>query len=118
MPTVNTANGPVDTAALGFTLMHEHVYVLTESVMANFPHLWNRDARLQQAVAALAEAKAHGVTTMVDLTVLGLGRDVAFVREAARQSGMQLIVASGLYTYDEVPRYFQLRGVDHMADAS
>ena len=117
MPTVNTANGPVDTAALGFTLMHEHVYVLTESVMANFPHLWNRDARLQQAVAALAEAKAHGVTTMVDLTVLGLGRDVAFVREAARQSGMQLIVASGLYTYDEVPRYFQLRGVDHMADA-
>ena len=116
MPTVNTVTGPVDTATLGFTLMHEHVYVLTESVMTNFPHLWDREARLQQAIALLAEAKAHGVTTMVDLTVLGLGRDVAFVGEAARQSGMQIIAATGIYTYDEAPRYFALRGVDHMAD--
>jgi phosphotriesterase-related protein len=116
MPTVNTATGPVDTAALGFTLMHEHVYVLTEGVNANFPHLWDRDARMKQAVADLTEAKAHGVSTMVDLTVLGLGRDVAFAGEAARRSGMQIIAATGLYTYDDVPRYFEHREADHMAD--
>ncbi len=116
MPTVATATGPVDTAALGFTLMHEHVYVLSEGVNANFPHLWDRDARIRQAAAALAEAKAHGVSTIVDLTVLGLGRDVALVGEAARQSGMQIVVATGLYTYDEVPHYFEHRDVDHMAD--
>jgi phosphotriesterase-related protein len=115
MPTVNTATGPVDTSALGFTLMHEHIYVLTEGVNANFPHLWDRDARMKQATADLAEAKAHGVSTMVDLTVLGLGRDIAFVSEAARRSGMQIIAATGLYTYDEVPRYFEHRDVDHMA---
>jgi len=39
MPTVNTATGPVDTPKLGFTLMHEHVYVLTEGVVQTFPHL-------------------------------------------------------------------------------
>jgi phosphotriesterase-related protein len=116
MPTVNTATGPVDTSALGFTLMHEHIYVLTEGVNANFPHLWDRAARMKQAIADLAEAKAHGVSTMVDLTVLGLGRDIAFVSEAARRSGMQVIAATGLYTYDEVPRYFEHRDVDHMAD--
>ena len=53
---------------------------------------------------------------MADLTVLGLGRDIAFVSEAARRSGMQIIAATGLYTYDEVPRYFEHRDVDHMAD--
>jgi len=116
MPTVDTVTGAVDVTALGFTLMHEHVFVLTEGVNANFPHLWDREARMKQAVADLSEAKAHGVSTMVDLTVLGLGRDVAFVREAARQSGMQIIAATGLYTYDEVPRYFELRDIDHMAD--
>ena len=42
MPNVNTAAGPVDTAQLGFTLMHEHIYVLTEGLAHNFPHLWNR----------------------------------------------------------------------------
>ena len=36
-------------------------------------------------------------------------------RGRARQSGMQIIVATGLYTYDEVPHYFATRGVDHMA---
>lgn len=116
MPAINTVTGPIDTAALGFTLMHEHVYVLTEGVNANFPHLWDRDARMKQAVADLTEAKAHGVSTIVDLTVLGLGRDVALVREAARRSGMQIVAATGLYTYDEVPRYFENRGVDHMTD--
>jgi phosphotriesterase-related protein len=116
MPTIQTATGPIDTAALGFTLMHEHIFVLSEGVIPNFPHLWDREQRKAQAVAALKEARKHGVTTIVDLTVLGLGRDVALVREIARESGMQVIVASGLYTYDALPHYFENRGEDHMAD--
>lgn len=116
MPQVQTVTGPVDTADLGFTLMHEHIYVLSEGVTANFPHLWDRDARIEQAVAALAELKARGVSTIVDLTVLGLGRDVPMVQEIARRSGMQVIVATGLYTYDELPSYFRLRDLDHMVD--
>lgn len=116
MPTVHTVTSPVDTADLGFTLMHEHVFVLSEGVNANFPHLWNHEERVSQAVAALKEAKAHGVKTIVDLTVLGLGRDVKLVRDIARQAGIQVIVATGLYTYDELPHYFASRSVDHMAD--
>jgi phosphotriesterase-related protein len=116
MPNVQTATGPVDSATLGFTLMHEHIYVLSEGVIASFPHLWNRDERIEQAAAALAEAKAHGVSTIVDLTVLGLGRDVTLAREVSRRSGVNVIVATGVYTYDEVPHYFRYRDVDHMAD--
>ena len=37
MPQVETLRGPVDTAQLGFTLMHEHVFVLSEGVPHNFP---------------------------------------------------------------------------------
>jgi len=116
MATIHTAAGPIDTADLGFTLMHEHIYVLSEGVVANFPHLFDRSARLAQAVVALREAKAHGVSTIVDLTVLGLGRDVALVRDIAREAGVNVIVATGLYTYDELPHYFVSRDVDHMVD--
>ncbi len=116
MATVHTVTGSIDTAELGFTLMHEHIYVLSEGVVTNFPHLFDRKARLGQAVAALKDAKAHGVSTVVDLTVLGLGRDVAFVRDIAREAGINVIVATGLYTYDELPHYFVSRSVDHMAD--
>jgi len=113
---VHTATGPIDTAALGFTLMHEHIYVLTEGLYTTFPHLWDRQARIDQAAAALAEAQAHGVSTIVDLTVMGLGRDVTIAREAAQRSGMQVVVATGIYTYDAVPHYFRYRSTDHMAD--
>jgi phosphotriesterase-related protein len=116
MPTVNTVTGPIDTRQLGFTLMHEHIYVLSEGVIANFPRLWNREERIAQAAAALSEAKAHGVSTIVDLTVLGLGRDVSLVREIAQRSGMQVIAATGLYTYDELPHYFASRDPNVMAE--
>jgi len=115
MPHVQTATGAIDTSTLGFTLMHEHIYVLSEGVIAAFPSLWDREARINQAVAALSEAKAHGVSTIVDLTVLGLGRDASLAREVSRQSGVNVVVATGLYTYDELPHYFNLRDIDHMA---
>lgn len=116
MPTVETATGAIETAALGFTLMHEHIYVRSEGVYESFPQLWDRDARIEQAAAALSEAKAHGVSSIVDLTVLGLGRDVTLAREVSRRSGVNVVVATGLYTYDEVPHYFNMREIDHLAD--
>jgi phosphotriesterase-related protein len=116
MPAINTATGPVDTTALGFTLMHEHIYVLSEGLIQTFPHLWDREARIKAAADSLSEAKKHGVDTIVDLTVLGLGRDVTLAREVSKASGVNVVVATGVYTYDEVPHYFQHRGVDHMAD--
>jgi phosphotriesterase-related protein len=116
MGTVQSVTGAIDTANLGFTLMHEHVFVLSEGVNANFPRLWQHDAQVAHAVAAMREAKAHGVSTIVDLTVLGLGRDVGVVREIAQASGMQIIVATGLYTYDELPHYFASRPVEHLAE--
>jgi len=116
MPEVQTVTGPADTAQLGFTLMHEHVFVLSEGVCQTFPHLWDGERRVADAIAQLKDAKAHGVSTIVDLTVLGLGRDVARVREIARAAGIQVIVATGLYTYDEVPHFFQYRGIDVLAD--
>src|SRR5437868_10428584 len=116
MSSVNTVTGPINATQLGFTLMHEHVYVLSEGVIANFPRLWNREERIAQAAAALSAAKAHGVSTIVDLTVLGLGRDVSLVREIAQRSGTQIIAATGLYTYDELPHYFASRDANVMAD--
>lgn len=115
MATVQSVTGPIDTADLGFTLMHEHVFVLSEGVIANFPELWDAERRAAEAIASLKEAKSRGVSTIVDLTVLGLGRDVRVVREIARAADMQVIVATGLYTYDELPHYFRSRDIDHMA---
>jgi phosphotriesterase-related protein len=109
MGQVNTVRGPIDAAALGATLMHEHVFVRSPEVAANWPTGWDRGPRVAQAVERLTELKEAGIDTIVDLTVVGLGRDLELVREVAEQVELNIVVATGLYTYNELPHYFDYR---------
>src|SRR4030042_1942933 len=64
----------------------------------------------------LSTLKAKGVDTILDPTVLGLGRDIPLVLPVVEKAGIQVIAATGIYTYNELPHYFQGRSVDRMAD--
>ena len=113
MASVNTVSGPVETSELGFTLMHEHVIVKSPGVVENFPSVWNRAEEMERAVTLLRDLAARGVKSIVDATA-DTGRDIEFVAEAARRSGMQIIAATGLYF--DVPRYFRSRSADVMVE--
>jgi phosphotriesterase-related protein len=109
MGQVNTVRGPVDAGALGFTLMHEHVFVRSPEVASNWPTGWDRATQVTRAVERLRELKDSGIDTIVDLTVVGLGRDIEPVQEVAAQVDINIVVATGLYTYNELPHYFDYR---------
>jgi phosphotriesterase-related protein len=112
MPQVETVRGPVDTADLGRTYMHEHVFVLTSEVQQNFPENWGReDDRVDDAVAKLRALAAQGVRSIVDPTVIGLGRYIPRIQRIAEQvPDLNIIAATGCYTYTEVPFFFYYRG--------
>jgi phosphotriesterase-related protein len=111
VPQVQTVRGPVDTAELGRTLMHEHVFVLSADVQQNYPEEWgNEDDRVADAVQKLNQLAATGVRTIVDPTVIGLGRYIPRIQRIAEQVDLNIIVATGCYTYDEVPFFFHHRG--------
>jgi len=112
MPQIETALGPVDTAELGRTYMHEHVFVLTADVQQNYPDEWgSEDERVADAVARLQALAAQGVRTIVDPTVVGLGRYIPRIRRIAEQvPELNIVVATGCYTYDDVPFFFHHRG--------
>src|ERR1700749_3031549 len=109
--TVETARGPVDAAALGRTLMHEHVFVLTADVQQNYPDEWgSEDDRVADAVRRLRELARVGITTIVDVTVIGQGRYIPRIaRIAAQVPERSIVVATGCYTFDEVPLFFWRR---------
>jgi phosphotriesterase-related protein len=110
-PQVNGVRGAIDTADLGVTLMHEHVFVLSPEIMANYPEAWGDEgAREADAIARLNELKARGVDTIVDLTVIGLGRYIPRIARVAAATDLQILVATGVYTYNDVPFYFHLLG--------
>jgi phosphotriesterase-related protein len=111
MPQVQTARGAIDTAELGPTLMHEHIFVLTADVQQNYPQEWgSEDERVADAVERLNEVAALGVQTIVDPTVIGLGRYLPRIARVAEQVDLNIVVATGLYTYDDVPFFFHHRG--------
>jgi phosphotriesterase-related protein len=111
MPTVETVRGPLDVSALGTTLMHEHVFVLSTEYVENFGHpWWDEEERVTDAVAKLNELKSLGVDTIVDPTVWGLGRYIPRIQRIAGQTDLNIIVATGLYFDDEVPAEYSLRG--------
>jgi phosphotriesterase-related protein len=111
MPQVNTVRGAIDTADLGVTLMHEHVFVLSPEIMQNFPETWGDEARrVTDAITRLNELKARGVDTIVDLTVIGLGRYIPRIARVAAATDLNIVVATGVYTYNDVPMYFHFQG--------
>ncbi len=98
MTTINSVLGPIDSADLGVTLMHEHVIVAFGGINQNYPELLGEDP-VGRGVAALAEAKAGGVKTFVDATVADIGRDIELIAEVSRRSGVNIIATSGWWLH-------------------
>ena len=114
MPTVETVLGAVDAATLGVTLSHEHVLVGMGEDNHHYPWLFDWEQTRAKAIGELREAKAGGVDTMIDLTTPDLGRDIRFIRDVAVASGMNVVVATGIWR--DVPRSFWTRDLDRIAD--
>ena len=115
MPTtqVETATGPLATAELGPTLMHEHIVTRSPGVQENWPHLWDRAGILSLAERKMADLHARGIRTIVDLTTVDLGRDLDLIAQVARRSPVRVIVATGVWWMPQ--RYFSGHGVDEVA---
>lgn len=102
MSIINSVLGPLDTADLGFTLMHEHIMTGAGGVPRDYPELFGTGF-IDRIVNALIQAKKGGVDTVVDATTIDLGRDVTILAEASRRSGVNIIACSGWWL--EHPRF-------------
>jgi phosphotriesterase-related protein len=117
MASIESVTGPLDADELGVTLIHEHLRARDESNAEQFPHLYDQDALRAAAVEAANAALASGVKTIGEPTAMLLGRDVRFIESVAKETGLQAIVCTGIYTYDHLPLYWQSRSPDVMAEA-
>src|SRR6478736_7352569 len=91
--------------------MHEHVFIMTTEIMENYPEGWGDGAKREaDAIVRLNELKSRGVDTIVDLTVIGLGRYVPRIAQIAAATDLNIVVATGLYTYNDIPMYYHFKG--------
>jgi phosphotriesterase-related protein len=119
MAQVHTVSGPVDAEQLGVTLVHEHLRSSSEGVRAQWPHLYDERFEFERAVDWVRKAMERGVRTIVDPGCMDLGRDVEFVRSVVAETGIQVVLCTGIYGlhYTLIPWHFRNRDVDYLADA-
>lgn len=101
MSEITTVLGPIDSSKLGFTLMHEHIFLDARL------DVWLHDRLLADKELAYQELilyKQAGGTTIVDQTNGGLRgtnilrqRHPLEIQEISRKTGINIILGSGWY---------------------
>ena len=92
--TAHTVLGDVDPAALGVTLMHEHVI---HRISIHSGQADNTCVDVDLVAGELARFGAAGGGTICDVTPMNVGRDPAALQEVSRRSGVHIVSAVGLY---------------------
>jgi phosphotriesterase-related protein len=121
MPTVETVRGLVDAAELGTTLMHEHIFILQPEALQNWGHVfgpgyWDEQERLDDAVSKLGAVRDAGIRTIVDPTAPGLGRYIPRIQAVNARVDLNIVVATGVYAFLELPNFLAYRRVDALAE--
>ena len=109
--------GPVERAAVGFTLPHEH----TQISLWQIPGRWDywQLSRDEEIVGPELEAfRAAGGTALADLTLPGVGRDPAWLVRIAQRTGLHVVMGCGWYRapYYPAEALIDRRSVDSLAD--
>ena len=140
--TVMTVLGPIPVAAMGTTLMHEHILLDTSSwwkcpchaseiALSQQPvnieilgelrmnPFVNRDncflLDVDLAMSELGRFADLGGHTVVDPTNLGIGRDPAALQRIARRTRLNIVMGSGFYLEQSHPDWFKRMDVDEVA---
>ena len=139
-----TVLGAVEPDRLGFTLMHEHLYLDLRKNHPTDPDLspderalWEADVDLSNlhlarrvlplqdnyvldnedsAIAEVSHFGALGGQTVVDVTSRGLGRDPEALRRASTATGLNIVMGSGWYQKVFHPDDMDSRSVETLTD--
>jgi phosphotriesterase-related protein len=140
---VMTVLGPVAADRLGKTLMHEHLlfnletylheppdsadvpmmeqpltldnlWWVREHPMASRQNLYQSDAAL--AASEAARFKAAGGSTIVEVSSIGLARDVRGLQQVARQTGLNIVAGTGYYVGSSHPASLAGRSVEDVTE--
>jgi phosphotriesterase-related protein len=117
MAHVQTVLGPIDPATLGWTLPHEHTQIALWHIASRWDY-WQLTRNEPVILEELARFRDAGGGGLVDLTLPGVGRDPAWLRDISTASGLHIVMGCGWYRGVHYPAEARIdrRSVDDLAD--
>ena len=97
---------------MGYTLMHEHIYLDLSKVKNSDDCLLDS---FDLMVAEFKQLKSLGVERIVDVTNIGMGRNIAYVEQIQQQSGVEILSATGCYKEPFLPDWFYVESTEQIA---
>lgn len=97
----------------GYTLMHEHVTIDLSGVKKDL------DCRLdcfEETVAEFKELYRLGVRNILEVTNIGMGRDVSYIKKVAEATGIHFIISTGFYKEPFLPQMVYEMTAEELAD--
>ncbi len=97
MATIQTVTGPIDSADLGRTLMHEHLTIGYPGWESATNEPLDRVEMERVCIGRIEQLQALGYASMVDPCPNDLGRDPELMVRASQATGFNIVCATGLY---------------------
>jgi predicted metal-dependent phosphotriesterase family hydrolase len=101
-PRVMTVSGPIPSEKLGFTLPHEHTGIALWHVDRRWDY-WELTPDDDLIIEELRDFRRRGGSSLVDLTLDGVGRDPGRLRRLASATGLHIVMGTGWYRAAHYP---------------
>ncbi len=114
---VMTVSGPLPPERIGFSLPHEHTGIYLWHVRDRWDY-WELTPDELTIADELRDFRRRGGSTLVDLTLPGVGRDPERLRRLASSTGIQIVMGTGWYREPYYPPEARIdrRSADDLAD--
>ena len=106
--TLQTVRGPIAGRDIHRALAHEHLFV--DFQPADAPGYMDVDWGMVRgaAVNRARELRAQGVDLLIEWTTLGVGRNVALLRDVSGATGLHIVCPTGIYLAKRPPGWADL----------
>lgn len=142
MRKLNTVCGTISAEEVGLICPHEHLFLdmtheavepKTDEARELFyssiqmkdlgalrrnPYIVRTNLILEEVDDALAETDClanYGCNLLVDVTTVGLGRDMNKIKQFCQKSKLNIIAGTGLFVHDALPKMYEEKSVEQIA---
>lgn len=110
---IQTVLGPIEASELGTTMAHEHLAVDLGGVRGDADSSFTDSALVRSEMERL---RAAGVRSVVEVSCIDMGRDVAALARISRASGLNVVCSTGFYLEKYHPAWLKDAPVERIEE--